>query len=385
MILNYNKICQDLLSDLPQRTKDVILRRFGLKKPGQKETLEAIGESYGITRERVRQIEEDGTAKLKPKIGKYQEIFQYFANQLEATGGLKKEDILLNLFGGKILQNHVFFLLTLSSRAIAKSKSASRSFPPSSRKRDSVAEDEGKLRRRQTSSTASFTRFSETKDFYSLWATDSNVLTLAKKAIASFYNILGEMKSPLIIEDLKPYQIFGKELEKQTINRLSSQALQSFLEISKLIQQNPEGLFGLKDWPEINPRGIKDKAYLILKNEAKPLHFTKITQLIGKANLGWKFFHPNLQSVHNELIRDPRFVLVGRGLYALRDWGYEQGVVKDIIFKVLKEKNEPLSKKEIVENVLKQRFVKENTILLNLNNKEYFLRTPKGKYTVREI
>ena len=346
MDINYVKICQDLLGDLPQRTKDVILRRFGLKKPGQKETLEAIGESYGITRERVRQIEEDGMAKLKPKIGKYQEIFQYFTNQLNANGGLKKEDILLNLFGGKILQNHVFFLLTLS---------------------------------------APFTRFSETKDIYSLWAIDSNFLTLAKKAIGSFYNILEEKKSPLIIEDLEPYQIFGKELEKQTINCLSSQALLSYLEISKLIQQNPEGLFGLKDWPEINPRGIKDKAYLILKKEAKPLHFTKVAQLIGKANLGWKFFHPNLQSVHNELIRDPRFVLVGRGLYALRDWGYISGVVKDIIFKVLKEKNEPLSKKEIVENVLKQRFVKENTILLNLNNKEYFLRTPKGKYTIREI
>ena len=346
MDINYVKICQDLLSDLPQRTKDVILRRFGLKKPGQKETLEAIGESYGITRERVRQIEDDGTDKLKPKIGEYQEIFQYFTNQLNANGGLKKEDILLNLFGGKILQNHVFFLLTLS---------------------------------------APFTRFSETKDFYSLWAIDSSALTLAKNAIGSFYNILEEKKSPLIIEDLEPYQIFGKELEKQTINCLSSQALQSFLEISKKIKQNPEGLFGLKDWPEINPRGIKDKAYLILKKEAKPLHFTKVAQLIGKANLGWKFSHPNLQSVHNELIRDPRFVLVGRGLYALRDWGYISGVVKDIIFKVLKEKNEPLSQKEIVENVLKQRFVKENTILLNLSNKEYFLRTPKGKYTIREI
>ncbi len=346
MSFNYIKICQDLASDLPQRTKDVILRRFGLKKSGQKETLEQIGKSFGITRERVRQIEADGIANLKPKIGEYQEIFQYFADQLKATGGLKKEDLFLNLFGGKRLQNHVFFLLTLSP---------------------------------------SFTRISETKNFHSLWAVDSNVLALAKKAIGSFYNILGEKKSSLIIEELEPYQIFGKDLEKQTVNCLSSQALQSFLEISKIIQQNQQGLFGLKDWPEINPRGIKDKAYLILKKEDSPLHFTKITQLIGKANLGWKFFHPNLQSVHNELIRDPRFVLVGRGLYALREWGYESGVVKDIISKILKEKREPLSKEEIVENVLKQRLVKENTILLNLNNKEYFLRNPKGKYTVREI
>jgi len=367
MRFDYVKICQELLNCLPKRKRDVISRRFGLKKSGQKETLEQIGKSYGVTRERIRQIEADGMAKLRSRMEKYQEISQYFANQLNAAGGLKKEDILLNLFGGKKFQNHVLFLLTLSSRVVAKD------------------EDEGKLRRRQTSSTAPFTRFSETESFYPFWAVDSNSLNLAKKVIGSFYNILSEAQSPLIIEDIEPYQVFGEDLEKQTVNCLSSQALKSFLEISKTIQQNPEGLLGLKDWPEINPRGIKDKAYLVLKKEAKPLHFTKISQLIGKDNLKRRFSRPNIQSVHNELIRDPKFILVGRGLYALREWGYESGVVKDVIFKILKEKNEPLSKKEIVENVLKQRFVKENTILLNLNDKKYFLRTPGGKYTIREI
>jgi len=131
----------------------------------------------------------------------------------------------------------------------------------------------------------------------------------------------------------------------------------------------------LKNWPEINPRGVKDNAYLVLLKTKKPLHFTQITKLINKALP---------QTVHNELIKDPRFVLVGRGIYGLRDWGYEPGLVKDVIFKVLKTSRAPLAKQQILAHVLKQRFVKENTILLNLSNRKYFSKNLQGKYQIRE-
>ncbi len=148
------------------------------------------------------------------------------------------------------------------------------------------------------------------------------------------------------------------------------------MEISKKIQQNKEGLFGLSDWPEINPRTIKDKAYLVLKKNQKPLHFSRITDLIEGGAL--------VQTVHNELIKDPKFILVGRGIYALKEWGYEPGYLKDIILKVLKESQKPLTKQEILSAVFEQRMVKENTVLLNLSNKKYFLRDDKGRYLIRE-
>ncbi len=50
-----SKIEQVLSSILDDRQKDVVTRRYGLS--GSKETLEAIAQGYGITRERVRQIE----------------------------------------------------------------------------------------------------------------------------------------------------------------------------------------------------------------------------------------------------------------------------------------------------------------------------------------
>ncbi len=332
MKLNYRKICQDLLKDLPQRTKDVIERRFGLKT-GERKTLEAIGKNYGICRERVRQIETAGFSKIKPKLEKYQRVFQYFSNQIHNFGDLKKEEILLNLLGSQKFQNQTFFLLTLGER---------------------------------------FERFSENKDFYSLWTINPDSLTFAKSVLNSLCNKLTEVNRSLNFEEIL------KKTDSNLGKSLTPQALRSFLEVSKKIQSGIDGQFGLKDWPEINPRGVKDRAYLIFKKEKNPLHFAEVTQLINNSKFK-KISHPSalIQTVHNELIKDPRFVLVGRGLYALKEWGYVPGVLKDIISMTLREEKRPLTREEIIEKVLKQRVVKINTILINLS---HFPRTPDGKY-----
>ncbi len=326
MLFDYDKICQNLVKDLPQRQKEVISRRFGLKT-GQKETLEAIGKDHGITRERVRQIEEDGFLRLEPKIGQLQKTFQYFTGQLKNFGDLKKEDILLQSLGGKRFQSQVCFLLTLGPN---------------------------------------FKKVGESDEFYSLWTINQNSLVLAKKVIDSFYNQLKKNNRPLSLKDYIPPATLALSSNRQ--------ALLAYLEISKKIQKNSEGLFGFKNWPEINPRGVKDKAYLVFKKTQKPLHFNQVAEFIDGALP---------QTVHNELIRDERFVLVGRGIYALREWGYEPGQVKDVISKILKKAGKPLTKEEILQEVLQQRLVKENTVLLNLSNKKYFLRASQG-YTVRK-
>ena len=329
MLFNYPKICQELLKDLPKKQKEVILRRFALSTRSRVkgETLESIGKDYGITRERVRQIEEDGISRIKPKLKKYQKVFQYFAKYLKSNGNLKKEDILLNQLGISKFQNQIFFLLTISDQ---------------------------------------FKRFSENKELHSFWAINPDSSTLAQKFINSVCNKLNKVSQPLPFKEAVSLVSFQPSQKK---------AAASFLEISKVIQKNPEGLFGLKNWPEINPRGVKDRAFLVFKKEEKPLHFTEVTNLIGSALP---------QTVHNELIKDPRFVLVGRGIYALKEWGYEEGDVKDVILKTLKESQKPMRKEEVLEKVLKQRLIKKNTILLNLSNRKYFLRDSQGKYTIRK-
>lgn len=336
MKLNYQKICQDLLKDLPQRTRDVIEQRFGLKT-GERKTLQAVGDSYGITRERVRQIEADGFLKIKSKLGKYQSIFQYFANFLSDFGDLRKEDILLNSLGSQKFQNHAYFLLTLGEK---------------------------------------FERFSENKDFYSLWTIDPDSLNFAKQVLDSLYHEFTNINQPLSLEEI------GQRIDSNFDRPLTPQILQSFLEVSKKIQSGIDGQFGLKHWPQINPGGVKDRAYLIFKKEKRPLHFTEVTKLINSSKFK-KISQPEalVQTVHNELIKDPRFVLVGRGIYALKEWGYVPGTVEDIISLILKEEKRPQTKEEIIEKVLKQRQVKVNTILINLNK---FPRTAEGKYTLEK-
>jgi DNA-directed RNA polymerase delta subunit len=87
------------------------------------------------------------------------------------------------------------------------------------------------------------------------------------------------------------------------------------------------------------------------------------------------------QAVHNELIRDERFILIGRGIYALREWGYNKGVVEEVIEEVLITAGKPLHKDEIIKEVLKRRVVKETTILLNLQ-KDRFKRVARATYTI---
>jgi hypothetical protein len=324
---NYSKICQDIFSPLAPRQKEVLERRFGLSN-GQRETLDSIGQNLGLTRERIRQIENEAFSKLEKEKEKkeLERIFLHFKRYFERSGGFRKEDILLEDLGGEDFNRHVYFLLTL-------------------------ADD--------------FWRISETDKFYTFWTIEkdsqSKIETLLDSLFEKFYKA-----NKLFSEK----DLFGKQ-EKEP------QSLHTLLEIAKRIEQGQQGQFGLTDWPEIKPRGIKDKAYLVFKEEKNPLHFTKVAIFIGKET------HP--QTVHNELIRDPRFVLVGRGIYALKEWGYETGTVQDIILKVLKQERKPISKEKLLKKVQKQRLVKENTILLNLANGKYFSRDQKGRYILKNF
>ncbi len=331
-MINYEKISSELVKGLPERTKDVIERRFGLKKGPifdfsgspkiKRESLESIGKDYRITRERVRQIENDGMKTIKNKIGNYKQVFQSFEEKIENFGGFKKEDAFLSALGEGNNLNHIFFLLNIED---------------------------------------SFFRFSENQDFHSFWTRDIDNFNYAKEMVGSFRDVLNREKRPIALQECE-----------QLISLATDQKVASSLEISKHIHQSRDGLFGLKSWPEVNPKGIKDKAYLVLKKEGSPLHFTSVAKLIDESALP--------QTVHNELIKDKRFILIGRGIYALEEWGYKTGEVKDVVLEILNKSKKPLSKEEIIERVMKQRMVKRNTVLQNLSNKKLFARNSDGKF-----
>lgn len=328
-----------LTQGLSPKIRNIFERRFGVKS-GNPETLESIGQRLGITRERVRQIEEAGFAYVKKN---HKEALDAIFGELETyfngKGGFKREEAALAELGGQKNKPYVLFML-----AIGGDK---------------------------------FSRVCGKRDYHYFWSTEMNGKAV-KENLAS------------LVADIKSH---GKLLSKDQVilgfgkkYNLTSDSLASFVEISKRIQENKEGQLGLVDWPEIKPRGVKDRAFLVFKREQKPLHFRKITELIDTLEYDSFGKKAHAQTVHNELIKDQRFVLVGRGTYALKEWGYYPGTIRDVITKILKEKNEAgAAQDDIVKEVLTQRLVAKNTVLINLNNKKYFQKNDTGKYFINEV
>lgn len=329
-----------VLKSLPSpRLREVLERRFGLKGK-EPETLESIGKSFGVTRERVRQIEEDGLKRIAAPqaVQILAPIFEVLEGHFGEHGHVFEELKLLQSVAEPRFHNHVYFLLTVGQP---------------------------------------FNRKGEEEPWHDRWYTKEEAMKAAESIMVRTAEELAEIKNPLPASEL--FKILKAQAREVLGSVPSPETLESYLGISKLIKQNPYGEFGLVSWPTIRPRGVRDKAYAVLAKSAHPMHFREVAGAISKSGWSSKKAHP--QTVHNELIKDPRFVLVGRGLYALGEWGYTPGTVSEVIQALFKEAKHPLPSHEIVKRVLKSRFVKDNTILLNLQNKNLFKRTPQG-YTL---
>jgi hypothetical protein len=332
-------VTKRLLQSIPERPREVLTLRYGLGDETSPQTLESIGEMYGITRERVRQIENHGIALIR-RSASYKaerEAFEALEEVMHDLGVIVHEDELLSkLSTDQSGRNHIHFLLVLGD---------------------------------------SFFKGKEDEDFHRRWYVDSDLANVVHKA-------LKKLASSLSHDDLVS--------EKEIVNRLfvclgdgcdekylNATTAQRWLSLSKLIGKNPLNEWGRSASPNIKVKGIRDYAYLALKRHGSPMHFGEVAKAIEKT-FGKK---AHVATTHNELIKDKRFVLVGRGLYALTDWGYTPGIVKTVIRGVL-EKEGPLDKNAIVKHVQKERYVKDNTILVNLQDSKLFKRMSDGKYAL---
>lgn len=341
-----SKVTKEILKTLSsKRARVVIRRRYGLDGRSKK-TLEGLGSDYSITRERVRQIEEDALKQLRTKENLYSPEVQRASELTEKQGGLISQERLLSLLFGSF-------------------------------------SDEAK-RRKEEAATILILKlsddFSEVKSkiFNKSWTTRKTWTKLATKTIEHLRKVLEKKMTPLntgeIVENINKSKILGQSPQAKS-------ALWSYIDASSQIYSNPFGKWGLKYWPEISPKGARDKAYLVLKEKNKPLHFRIIADFINKTDFKSRG-SAQAQTVHNELIKSDKFVLVGRGTYALSEWGYKPGTVRQVIEDLLESTDRPMEKEEILKEVLKSRQVKRNTVILNLNNPEYFKKDKEGKYAL---
>lgn len=328
---------QDILKTIDQeREREIITRRFGLFD--RKETLEQIGELLGITRERVRQLEKAILIRLKiaaeeGDIPAIRTVERLIVRDLSENGRIGRvNDIAERLSPGKAtaIRTHVAFIAELSPRLTTINET------DNYYQGISIAEngDEKKIR--------------------------SNIDTIVKT--------IKKHGEPIDIETLHGMLTYESPAQVRALASLSKQ-LASLKDV-----------WGLTKWPTVNPKNIRDKIYVILVGNGKPLHFSEIAKAIKTSDFKRK--NVTTQAIHNELIKDKRFVLIGRGIYALQEWGYSRGTVSEIIANVLKDAGEPLHRDEIVRRVLKSRRVKETTILLNLQSKPEFKRVAKATYAL---
>jgi hypothetical protein len=324
-----------LLAEVPERAREVLVYRFGLGTSQDRETLEAIGERWGITRERVRQIEAAGIDAIRNSkaFGDAEGAFDELAAHIKALGGIVPEELLLEgLASDEKSRNRFRFLLVVGS---------------------------------------AFFRERETDEFYARWHVDATTAEKVHQALSSLYAGLPDDE---VLSEGDMLDRFLDELRAINDAYKNEEILKRWLSLSKNIAANPLAEWGKAESPSIRTKGIRDYAYLVIKRSGQPMHFSDVAKTIS--DLFQKEAH--VATTHNELIKDARFVLVGRGLYALAEWGYQPGVVRDVIRDVLKKK--PLTREEVIAEVKKVRYVKDNTILVNLNDPRYFKRSKNGTY-----
>ncbi len=334
------QVSKKLLSALPDRARDVLTKRYGLGVSAESATLESIGQTYGITRERVRQIENYGIQSIQKSdtYKEFQETFAELQSALEVLGGvLNEEDLLNELAKDPSVRNHIFFLLVIGDP---------------------------------------FKRIKEDNTFAHRWYIEKKVSDSVEKALKKIFESLTE--DDLISED----EILARlksELGEIEERYRDEKILKRWLSISKQIDRNPLGEWGHAQSPNVRAKGIRDYAYLAVKRHGSPMHFKEVADAIQ--TLFEKKAH--IATTHNELIKDRRFVLVGRGLYALSEWGYSAGVVKDVLRDILTTHG-PLTRDEIIDKVRKERYVKDNTIIVNLQDTGLFKKLPDGNYMLVE-
>ncbi|MFH0856437.1 MAG: sigma factor-like helix-turn-helix DNA-binding protein [bacterium] len=363
-----------MLKNLLKREQDVLKRRFALHGK-TRETLEQIGKEYEITRERVRQIEASGIRKIRNILNSEAEklnldkVEKKVSDILCEHGGIIREDILLkdmlnasNRDDNEIYRKNLLFVISY------------------------LLEEHERLLRQD-----------EDLHFEPFWYLSELDIERLKNSINTIVNIFESHGNLLDLNelfgkasqhpDLSGYAEHFKKNSVEEINNIGGDErfkkfILSQLNISKKLDRNILGQWGMIDWNTVIPKRMNDKIYLVLRKENSPLHFSKIAEKINEVNFDKKLAYP--ATVHNELILDAKYVLVGRGVYALREWGYNDGTVLEVIVDILKKEADAMDKKDIVEKVLKQRMVRPATVALALNDKNLFKLTEEGKYVLAE-
>ncbi|MBI3963389.1 MAG: hypothetical protein HY341_00150 [Candidatus Kerfeldbacteria bacterium] len=349
---NPSELVSQFLRFLTSKEESVVRRRFGLGSQQQIETLEEIGATFHVTRERIRQIENGAIRKLRD-LKEFPVLMDHAQRLVTETlaehGGAMEQR---TLFQSVITEEHTS---AFNERSLA-------------------------FLMRELLQTK-IVALPESDTLRAGWrlvvASTDLVEQIRAQAIAVFTNAGTPMPETELLAAIRKTPWYSANR-----GRVTDAHVLAAVALAKDVTRNPYDEYGLSSWGTVVPRRMSDKIYLVLKKHGKPMHFTKIADAINKIRFDRRKAYP--PTVHNELILNDQYVLVGRGIYALREWGYKPGVVADVLADILRTAGHPLTRDELVEKVLEQRMVKRNTIHLALTNGARFTKMADGRYVVND-
>ncbi len=268
-------VLEEFLSSLPERSRFIVIDRFGIHDDEAK-TLDAIGKKNNITRERVRQLVNASINQInESRSEKYNKVQDILTKYVDSRGGIVYHDrFLRHMHENHSVKRGICNFYVYASEHIDLIQNNNRKpFAFAVFKKD-----------------FDFDKWNEIHEFV-------EELLKRNETVLSFEKIVKEINN--------------------RIDNLNKEHLREYLYVSRTIKNNPFDEWGFNTWNEINLRGVKDKVYLVLRYRDEAMHFRDIAKAIDKygLNISDKATHP--QTVHNELIKDDRFVLTGRGTYKL--------------------------------------------------------------------
>lgn len=342
--MSITKLIENAWSHLQPRQRDILAGRFGVGEYDEQQTLAALGERYGITRERVRQIEAAALASLRDALSDSADakaVQEKVKKIVKEHGGVASVDQVLKGLKGEVkdLSANALQLVIRAMNAL-----------------HFHAGDEA---------------------FAPAYALDKATFKMVTDSVTAWIKLLEQKKDQVISGDTYRSLMTAFAKERQ----IPLRHLEQFASLSKKLVTNAFGQTGLTHWTEVHPRTVRDQIYMILRKHTVPLHFEEIATAINKSGVAARTALS--ATVHNELIKDERFVLVGRGKYALAEAGYVPGTAREVVHRILSQKG-PMEATKVIEAVQKERLFKPNTILVNLQNRQHFTRNSDGTYQVRE-
>lgn len=352
-----------LSQDAEDRSLKILIARFGL---GGSEiyTLQDVGNAYGITRERTRQIQDKALQRLHSILFGAKSLASYVIPLRLVNEALAVKQELSHL-DKKLLSEYEiinFFCLRYEVKLASK--------------------DLNSLRFLLTilGYTPLATRFPSV-ELAPSWQIgeqlDSDNIVEAAKAI------LGVLKNEVCSVPLFELQI---KINRKRKSKFSLDCVHYAL---KLLNHDIE--LAAKDEYQLKFAKLSSKAdqvYRVLKTANKPMHYRDFAKEINHllVTSGEKP-NANLRSIISQLATDKRFKNIGNsGIWGLDEW---EDIVGSSVIELMEEffhlKKRPATSSEIYEYVAAKRSIaSKNSIYTYLAMKEQFIRVSETEYALKE-